>query len=316
MNRPGAGTRSSLSSFFRNVLTINRRNVCYTLTANERRLYPIVDCKLLTKKTLAPHKIPMPETYCEITNIFEARHVWETEEHDEFVVKPARGSQGHGIMIITGREGDSWRTVNGEVLSQQDFEYYLYNILSGLYSLGGMDDKVYLEYLVKPHPLFKPVSYRGIPDIRVVLYQGIPVMSMLRLPTKRSRGKANLHQGAVGAGIELLTGKTSGGVCGNSVIDLHPDTRQPIAGIVIPFWEQIIGYAMKVADIIELGYFGIDFVIDVERGPLMLELNARPGLAIQIANRRGLRSRLEYVDSLKIKTRPDFDQRREMMGRL
>jgi hypothetical protein len=37
-------------------------------------------------------------------------------------------------------------------------------------------------------------------------------------------------------------------------------------------------------------------VLDADLGPLVLELNARPGLAIQIANGRGLRGTLDAID--------------------
>ena len=47
-----------------------------------------------------------------------------------------------------------------------------------------------------------------------------------------------------------------------------------------------------------LGYFGADIATDRQRGPLLLELNARPGLAIQIANGQGLLSRLKLIESL------------------
>ena len=47
-----------------------------------------------------------------------------------------------------------------------------------------------------------------------------------------------------------------------------------------------------------LGYLGVDVVIDREQGPLILELNARPGLAIQIANQSGLGLRLEQIDHM------------------
>jgi len=40
----------------------------------------------------------------------------------------------------------------------------------------------------------------------------------------------------------------------------------------------------------------LDLLIDRTRGPLMLELNARPGLAVQLANRDGLQRRLELID--------------------
>jgi alpha-L-glutamate ligase-like protein len=301
-------------SGFRDILCMNRRNACYTLAANERRLYPIVDCKLLTKTTLAPHGVPMPDTYCEINHTFEVKRLTSVEARSEFVIKPARGSQGHGIMVIVGKDGDAWRTASGERVTREDIEYHLYNILAGLFSLGGVDDRAYFEYLLKLHPLFIPISYRGIPDMRVILYKGIPIMAMLRLPTKRSQGKANLHQGAIGTGIELLTGRTVGGVFDKEIIDHHPDTKNPIAGIDIPFWQDILSHAMKIADIIGLGYFGVDFVIDAERGPLVLEVNARPGLAIQIANQQGLRPRLTYIDKLKIKKKfPPHEERHAIM---
>ncbi len=46
-----------------------------------------------------------------------------------------------------------------------------------------------------------------------------------------------------------------------------------------------------------LGYIGADMVIDRDRGPLLLELNARPGLAIQMANRAGLLDRIQKVNN-------------------
>ena len=54
----------------------------------------------------------------------------------------------------------------------------------------------------------------------------------------------------------------------------------------------------RVAAAVGLGYIGVDIVMDVERGPMLLEANARPGLAIQIANGRGLVPRLEAIDAL------------------
>ena len=48
-------------------------------------------------------------------------------------------------------------------------------------------------------------------------------------------------------------------------------------------------------DAIPLGYLGVDLVVDAELGPMVLELNARPGLTIQLANRRGLRASMETL---------------------
>jgi alpha-L-glutamate ligase-like protein len=120
-------------------------------------------------------------------------------------------------------------------------------------------------------------------------------MGMVRLPTKASDGKANLHQGAIGAGIEIKSGKTLTAVHRSKVITHHPDTGNPVSGIQVPDWRKMLHMAAQVYEMTGLGYMGIDLIIDKERGPLLLELNARPGLAIQLANRVGLRGRLEKV---------------------
>jgi hypothetical protein len=55
---------------------------------------------------------------------------------------------------------------------------------------------------------------------------------------------------------------------------------------------------MKLSDALEMGYIGVDFVIDANVGAVVLEANARPGLAIQVAHRSGLLPRLQLIDSL------------------
>jgi glutathione synthase/RimK-type ligase-like ATP-grasp enzyme len=67
--------------------------------------------------------------------------------------------------------------------------------------------------------------------------------------------------------------------------------------VEIPAFEHILEIAVRAADRTHLGYVGADVVIDAARGPVILELNARPGLAIQLANRAGLRPRLDTVDA-------------------
>ena len=141
------------------------------------------------------------------------------------------------------------------------------------------------------------MSYEGIPDIRIITLLGYPAMAMLRLPTRISNGKANLHQGAIGVGIDLSTGKTLGGVFHNDTIDTHPDTLQPIAGIQVPYWDKILEIAAGCSELTGLGYLGVDIVLDKEHGPLMLELNARPGLNIQIANREGALKRYKMIEA-------------------
>jgi len=162
--------------------------------------------------------------------------------------------------------------------------------------MRGRQDVVIVEERIQFDPLFEPVSYLGVPDIRIIVFLGVPVMGMVRLPTRESDGKANLHQGAVGVGLDLATGVTTGGVCRDMAVDQHPDTGNPIAGIHIPNWERLLEMGVKCASISGLGYVGVDLVLDRNRGPVMLELNARPGLNIQIANRAPLVPRLRAVE--------------------
>jgi hypothetical protein len=137
----------------------------------------------------------------------------------------------------------------------------------------------------------------------VIVYNKVPVMAMLRLPTKESSGKANLQQGAIGVGIDMASGTTTTAVQGkNKIIEYVPGTRLLLSGLKIPYWSDILKLAVKAQEIVGLGYLGADIAIDKEQGPVFLELNARPGLSIQIANLDGLKRRLERVQDLKIKT--------------
>ena len=216
-----------------------------------------------------------------------------------FVVKPAHGSGGDGIIVVVrrGRRRDRFHLINGEIMQLPELRYHVSNILSGQYSLGGNPDEAFIEYCVQHDPVFEGISYLGVPDIRVIVFVGYPVMAMVRLPTRLSAGKANLHQGAVGAAVDIASGVTGPGVLGNELIDEHPDTGNMIPGLAVPKWSLIMELAARCYDVVGLGYLGVDIVLDQDRGPLILELNARPGLNIQIANRAGLKRRLSEVES-------------------
>ena len=153
------------------------------------------------------------------------------------------------------------------------------------------------EYRVRFDPVFEPVAYQGVPDVRIIVLLGVPVMAMVRLPTMMSGGKANLHQGAIGAGIDMASGRTLNAVWRNEVIEEHPDTGNPVSGIQIPHWEKQLRLAAGCFELTGLGYIGVDLVLDAIQGPLILELNARPGLNIQLANHRGLLPRLKKVET-------------------
>ena len=281
------------------LLCLNARNGEFILQYNNRRFYPLVDDKVLCKQRLLQQGLPVPDLIGVVEQMHQTSEISEIlGDVSEFVVKPAHGSGGDGILVITGRQGDYFIDADGRMVEHEALEHHLTNVIGGLYSLGGQTDVAMIETLVHFDPTFSQLTYHGVPDIRVIVYKGYPVMAMSRLPTRLSHGKANLHQGAIGVGIDLGSGRTIGGVSGNKAVTEHPDTGAAIAGFHIPGWSKILDMSARCYEAVGLGYLGVDIVLDRDLGPLILELNARPGLNIQLANRRGLRSRLDAVDAL------------------
>ncbi len=283
----------------RGIMGMNKRNGDYIAVYNNRSLYPLVDDKLKTKRLAEDAGVAVPKLYAVVEIERQIKSLSEKlETYSDFVVKPAHGSGGEGILVITKRTSKGFRKSNGQIISEQELGRHISNILSGMYSLGGLPDTALIEQRVKFDPVFADVSYQGVPDVRTIVFRGVPVIAMLRLPSRMSDGKANLHQGAVGVGIDLKTGRTSAGVWNEQVIVHHPDTAMPIADLQIPNWEEILKLTAHCYDLVGLGYIGVDIVLDKQHGPLMLEMNARPGLSIQIANRCGLLHRLEKIESM------------------
>lgn len=282
------------------ILGMNQRNADYIMRYNPRRLYPLVDNKTITKKLALKNGIAVPALYGVIEIQHQIRDLKNIlKEHEQFVIKPAHGSGGNGILVVTGRVNNRFQKAGGELISIDTIGHHVSNILSGMYSLGGVPDIAIIEYCVKFDPFFEKIIYRGVPDIRIIVFRGVPISAMIRLPTRESDGKANLHQGALGIGINIKTGMSSTGVHHNKTVDKHPDTGYSIKEIEIPHWQKILHTAVQCADTVGLGYLGVDIVMDRELGPLMLELNARPGLNVQLANQVGLLGKLQQVEKIK-----------------
>ncbi|HOG16936.1 MAG TPA: alpha-L-glutamate ligase-like protein [Syntrophales bacterium] len=281
------------------VLGINSRNADYIMRWNPRSRFPLVDNKVLTKKMAEEHGIPTPALYLLIEKHGDLPALPRLlEGKAEFAVKPARGSGGSGIVLVREQSERGYVTQSGELIPFGDFAHHVSDILSGIFSLSGLEDIAIVEALIHPDTVFGDVSYQGVPDVRIVVYRGVPAMSMVRLPTKASDGKANLHRGAIGAGIEIAKGTTVTAVHRSKIVARHPDTGNPVSGIQVPYWDEMLRIAAGTFEMTGLGYIGVDIALDRDRGPLLLELNARPGLAIQLANGHGLRERLEQIDRL------------------
>lgn len=280
------------------ILGINGRNAQFVLPRNPRRAFPEVDDKIRTKALCERAGVAIPELFGVLDHHFELRRLEALlADRQSFVIKPARGAQGKGVLVVQGREGERFRLAGDRAsMSLLDIRYHAAEILSGLFSLGGQPDRVVIEECLSVSDEFALIAGDGVPDVRVLMYRGVPVMGMMRLPTRSSGGRANLHQGAVGVGINLATGRSVRAIWKGKWITHHPDTGKPILDITVPRFADLLETSVRVADETELAYLGVDLVVDRKRGPVVLELNARPGLSIQLANGCGLAPRLKAVD--------------------
>jgi alpha-L-glutamate ligase-like protein len=281
----------------REFVGINNRNVGFIFPSNPRKFYKMADDKVLAKKIMEDNGILCAETFAVIEKIGEIPNTWSSlKHHKKLVIKPANGSGGNGILILSKKNG-TWIS-KGEIKSTEQIYLYLANIIMGVYSLG-TSDRVLIEECIVPHDCFHKIYPEGVADLRVIVFKNEIALAMLLVPTDKSDGKANLHKGGLGIGVNLDTGKMTHGFDGKSYFSSHPDSKSPIMDLEIPFWQDVVKLSLKTAEHFPLQYLGVDIVIDIEKGPMVMEVNVRPGLGIQMVNRIGLKPILERINQKK-----------------
>lgn len=285
----------------KDLLGINARNAIY-LSRSSNKSKAIVHSKYATKILLRDNNIATAEIYGILATEEDITDFdWQSLEKD-FVIKPTNGYAGTGVIPFRNKTSeDSWTDMLGNKWDLDDIKLHCSDILSGQYSIHGTNHNVIIEERIPIHPKLLKYSYKGTPDIRVIVFNSVPVMAMLRLPTEESGGRANLAQGALAVGIDLATGITTFALAHKSEpIRYLPGTKKKLNGIVIPEWEKVLETAVIASNVAELQFTGIDLFIHKDKGPMVVEINAAPGLSIQAANRAGLRRRLERVEDLNI----------------
>lgn len=291
------GNHNILRSSQSEILTLNTRNSDFINKYNKRHdLLHLT--KLETKARLLPADIPMPLTYYVISRQDDLEGFYDLlayNHRSDFVIKPNRGHVGKGILLIKKIVGKRFITETGRALELEQVRTHIRRILKGLFS-GGRPDVALVEERIRPHKMLRNLYSSGLLDIRVIVFSGYPVMAMMRLPTSRSGGKANLHRGAIGAGLKLATGEIVYGIYKRHEVKMHPNTKYKFIGFKLPNWHEILTLAVRAQVLSGLGFVGIDLCIDQKRGLLIMEVNKRPGLEIQIANKAGLLKRLRIIE--------------------
>jgi len=294
------------------VLGLNARNHLYQSRYNSQKGKKIAASKILTKRLLRQHGLAVPKLYKRFNDERVVERFDFTKLAESFVVKPSQGLGGEGILVVEkGAEfAGEWWTVDGDKVTMADLRLHIRDILQGKYSMHDLPDTAFIEERVRVHPNFKPISFRGTPDVGVLVFNKIPVMAFLRLPTKESHGKANMFQGAVACGVDVATGVTIKGIRQTREIKFFPGTRRKLKGIRIPRWDRVLRLAVEAAETVGLGFCRVDIALQPKKTksgklksqPMVLEVNSQPGTKIQVANETGLRRRLERVEGLKVKT--------------
>jgi alpha-L-glutamate ligase-like protein len=286
------------------ILGLNARTQLFAYRYNTRKGKRIADSKIQTDRVLNKAGIPHPEIY----KVFRTPHDINSFNWDSlpgaFALKPSRGTGGEGIVVVKKRTEPAtagWITTQKQTVTIGDLKLHTLDILEGAYSMGNVPDVAFIQEYVGRSETFRKYAYRGTPDVRIIVFNKVPVMAMLRLPTKESGGRANLHQGAIGVGVDIATGITTKAIWHGNLIKFKPGTNRKLHGIKIPDWTIILETAVEAQIASGLGYLGVDIVIHPEKGPMILELNAQPGLQIQLANMEGLKKRLERVEDLEVR---------------
>jgi alpha-L-glutamate ligase-like protein len=263
------------------VFGMNRRNVELVYAHNQRRHYPLADDKILCKELLQAIGVPVAPTIAIGRGLFEVDAVLEQlRERENFVVKPASGSGGDGIVVIGKRTAGGWATVKGREVATHEMRQHLANITFGCFSKE-MEDRILIEERIEPDALYQSFWSDGVCDLRVIVLRGRPILSMVRVPTHRSGGRANLHQGGIGVAVDIRKGVTYRAISRGEPVEIHPESGEALIGRELPEWKRCLELALGAASAVPLGYLGVDICVDRRWGPVILEINARPGLEIQ-----------------------------------
>lgn len=280
------------------ILGINARNLLYIKPYNPNKAIKLADDKIKTKQFLSARGIPVPKLYGSIRSLKELEKFDFNTLPQTFVLKPSEGYGGEGIIPVISKKNQSFKTAGDETFTLEELKDHIRDILDGRFSISGANDVAFFEQYIISNETLAKYSYAGLPDIRIVVHNLIPVMAMLRLPTKESKGKANLHQGAIGVGIDISKGQTTYLSYKNRIIDELPNGLGKLKNLKIPFWDQMLMIASQVQLITNLGYMAVDLSVDHHSGPVLLEINARAGLGLQIANLAPLKKRLERIEGI------------------
>ncbi len=274
----------------------NARNLNYIKGYNTKIAKKLADSKLKTKEFLKINSVAIPETISILENVFDLSESIFEKLTPPFVVKPNGWFWWKWILIISKISSDwNYITNDEKIFSKTKLLDHFRDILDWFYSLSWNRDKVLIEKKIELDEEIELLWKYWLPDIRIVVFNMVPVMAMLRVPTQLSNGKANIHAWACWVWIDIWTWKLTYITSYSKIIKSIPwiwDVRW----LRLPWWDKALALAVKAQQITKIWYLWCDIVLDKSKWPLVLELNIRPWLEVQMANLSALKDRLKKVE--------------------
>lgn len=306
---------------------MNQRNNIYVKEFNPDRGIRLANNKEQTKKFLSQRSIPVPKTFIHIKTRQEWFHfdAWELPVKS-FVVKPNKGSKWQGIFVVNDyRKRENIQTkkttlgkinlyekqiedfgyefsIGGKRINEIDFKKKAGGIFQGLFSSLGKPDTMLVEDKLIPWAEFELFCQYGLADLRIIMFNLVPVIAMLRVPTKESGGKANLAQGGIGLGVDVVTGKINTLYWqGKSYTSAFPEEWSQFKNKKIPYRQEILEYSANAQYFVNSWYLGMDWVV-TSKWPKLLEINARAWLEIQNITGKSLLNIMKKIEDLHVTT--------------
>jgi len=288
--------------FFKNywILGQNARNLNFISKYNDDLAKSLADSKIKTKEFLSKKWVKIQESLAVIKNHKELEDFDLNSLPLPFVVKPNSGYWWKWIIVFEKKDKENnFITTDLEKYSLKNLQNHISDILDGFYSLSGSRDRAIFERKIILDHSIELLWKFWLPDIRVIVFNSVPVIAMMRVPTANSKWKANLHMWACWLWVDIWSGKITYITQFRKMIKSIPGIWD-VRWVEIPHWEEILKLAVKVQQVTNIWYIWCDIVLDNNFGPLLLEMNVRPGLEVQVANKIPLLERLKKVQNIKI----------------
>ncbi len=282
------------------ILWANKRYLKYIKPFNPKKEMKLADSKFKTKKLLQDLDIPHPILLDVIKNRKQLKEysfdkfIWR-----DFVVKPNKWSKWKWIMICHMIDEENIKA-SWNIYNIYEFKKQVADILDWKYSLTLWNDKVLIEEKIIPWDDYDIFCEFWLADIRIITRKLVPVMAMLRYPTKESWWTANIAKWWIWFGIDIWSWK---------IISMYYDWKiykkefhekyKNFQNKIIPYWDDILLFSAQIQYFTNIWYLWLDWTIS-KKWPNLIEINARAGMEIQLVNGEWLEKRLRKINDMKI----------------